>query len=85
MEPTAPRDTPPRAVRDKPLMRADRISKKGKRKKKKEQAAQEQPHQQTTRVVRPNMRRNPDQLDYTEIRPARGCHTMRSAHTPAFE
>ena len=36
MEPTAPRDTPPRAVRDKPLMRADRISKKGKKKEKKE-------------------------------------------------
>ena len=37
MGPTAPRDTPPRAVRDKQLMRADRNRK---RKKKREAAAE---------------------------------------------
>ena len=43
MEPTAPRDTPPRAVRDKPLMRADRISKKVKKGKKKAGGARTAP------------------------------------------
>ena len=39
MEPTAPRDTPPRAVRDKQLMRADRTSKKRKKESRGRQAA----------------------------------------------